>query len=57
MKYHGHIIKVTPTDLGEENPKDNKVYEIYKDGKYINEALTLSTAKSYIDNNYNNTYL
>lgn len=57
MKYHGHEIKKTPTDLGEENPRYNYTYEIYKDGEYINTALTLSTAKTYIDSDYNETYL
>ena len=57
MKYHNHIIKIVPEDLGEENPRDNRVYEIYKDGEYINVALTLSTAKAYIDNGYDERYL
>ncbi len=57
MKYHKHEIIKVPTDLGEENPKDNYTYEIYKDGEYINVALTLSTAKDYIDSDYNDTYL
>lgn len=57
MKYHKHIIKVCKEDLGEENPKDNKVYEIYKDEKYINTALTINSAKDYIDNGYDENYL
>lgn len=57
MKYHNHEIKKVSTDLGEEDPRLNYTYEIYKDGKYINTALTLSTAKTYIDSNYNETYL
>lgn len=57
MKYHGHEIIKTPTDLGEENPRKNFTYEIFKDGKYINTALTISTAKTYIYNDYNETYL
>ena len=57
MKYHNHEIKKVPTDLGEENPRLNYTYEIYKDGEYISTALTLSTAKDYIDNDYNETYL
>ena len=57
MKYHGHEIKKVPTDLGEENPRDNYTYEIYKGGGYINTALTLATAKTYIDSGYNDTYL
>lgn len=57
MKYHKHEIVKVPTDLGEENPKLNYTYEIYKEGAYINTALTLSTAKDYIDSDYNDTYL
>lgn len=57
MKYHGHEIKKVPEDLGEENPAMNFVYEIYKDGEFIERALTLSTAKSYIDSDYDETYL
>ena len=57
MKYHGHEIKKVPMDLGEENPKDNKAYEIYKDGKYIEVAWTLSNAKEFIDTGYDRTYL
>lgn len=58
MKYHKHEIKNVPTDLGEENPRDNYTYEIYAaDGRYVNTALTLSTAKTYIDNGYNDCYL
>lgn len=57
MKYHNHIIKKIPTDLGEEDSRKNFTYEIYKDGEYINTALTLSTAKTYIDTDYNETYL
>lgn len=57
MKYHGHEIIKKPTDLGEEDYRKNFTYEIFKDGEYIQTALTLSTAKSYIDNDYNETYL
>lgn len=57
MKYHKHEIKKVHTDLGEEDPRKNYTYEIFKDGKYINTALTLSTAKTYIDSDYNETYL
>ena len=57
MKYHGHEIIKTPTDLGEENPRKNFTYEIFKNGKYINTALTISTAKTFIDTDYNETYL
>lgn len=57
MKYHNHEIKKVPTDLGEEDPRKNFTYEISKDGEYINTALTLSTAKTYIDSGYNDTYL
>lgn len=57
MKYHNHEIRKVATDLGEEDPKLNYTYEIYKDGEYINTALTLSTAKQYIDSEYDETYL
>ena len=45
MIYHGHILKKI---------KDNDVigghyYEIYKDGKWIVNAWTLSNAKEFID--------
>lgn len=49
MKYHGYEIKKVPTDLGEENPRLNFTYEIYKDGEYKETALVLSSAKDYID--------
>lgn len=57
MKYHDHEIRKVPADLGEDDPRKNCVYEIYKAGEYINTALTLSTAKTYIDSDYNDTYL
>lgn len=57
MKYHKHEIKKVYTDLGEEELKDNYTYEVYKDGEFIATALTLSTAKDYIDSGYNDTYL
>lgn len=57
MKYHGHEIKKVRTDLGEERTRDNNTYEIYKDGQYIQTALTVSTAKEYIDSGYNENYL
>lgn len=57
MKYHGHEIKKVPTDLGESDPKLNFTYEIYKDGKYINVALVLSSAKDFIDSGYDQNYL
>ena len=57
MKYHKHEIKKVYADLGEESEKDNRVYRIYKDGQFINEAITLDSAKDYIDNGYNENYL
>ena len=57
MKYHKHEIKKVYTDLGEEDKRLNYTYEIYKDGEHIATALTLSTAKDYIDSGYNETYL
>jgi hypothetical protein len=57
MKYHKHEIVKVQTDLGEDDPRKNFTYEIYKDGEYIQTALTLSTAKTYIDTDYNESYL
>lgn len=57
MKYKNHIIKKVKTDLGEDENRLNVLYEISKDGKYINTALTLSTAKDFIDSGYNEIYL
>ena len=58
MKYHNYIIKKVHEDLGEDDERLNYVYEIYdKDGKWINDALTLSTAKEYIDSGLNPNYL
>lgn len=57
MKYHGYIIKKIPTDLGEDNPRLNFTYEIYKDGEYKDTALTIGTAKEYIDNGEDDNYL
>lgn len=58
MKYHNHYIIKTKADLGNDNDRKNYVYRIY-DSKHvlINEALTLSTAKEYIDSGYDNNYL
>lgn len=58
MTYHKHTIKKVPTDLGEDDERKNFTYEIYnKEGKYINVALTLSTAKEYIDSGYDSNVL
>ena len=57
MKYHGHEIKKVNADLGENDNRKNCVFEIFKDGKYIQTALTISTAKEYIDSDYNENYL
>jgi len=57
MKYHGYIIKKTATDLGESDPRLNCVYTISKNGQFKAEALTLSTAKQYIDNGEDDNYL
>ena len=56
MKYHGHEIKKVYGDLEDWGFRFYH-YEIYKDGKWIADALTISTAKDYIDSNYNETYL
>lgn len=57
MKYHKCEIKKVPTDLGENDKNKNYTYEIYKDSKFINVALTLSSAKDYIDSDFNSLYL
>lgn len=57
MKYHGYEIKKVATDLGESDPRLNFTYEIYKDGEHKNNALTLSSAKEYIDYGENDNYL
>lgn len=56
MKYHGHEIKKAYADLDDWDGK-NYVYEIYKEGKWIANALVLSSAKEYIDSGYNENYL
>ena len=57
MKYHDCEIIKRHEDLGEDNPHLNFVYEIYHKGEWKNEALTLSTAKQYIDSGFDETYL
>lgn len=59
MKYHGHLIKKVPEDLGELDPRKNFIYEIYriKDGEKMMNALTINSAKNYIDNNYDQRWL
>ena len=57
MKYHNCEIIKRPEDLGEDSPRLNFVYVIYRNGTWMNEALTLSTAKQYIDSGFDETYL
>ena len=57
MKYHNHIIKKEKTDLGEMDSRLNYTYKIFKNEKYIATALTLNSAKEFIDSNYNQIYL
>ena len=57
MKYHGYVIEKTATDLGESDPRLNCVYMVSKNGQFKAEALTLSTAKQYIDNGEDDNYL
>lgn len=57
MKYHGCIIRKVSEDLGDFDKSNNHIYEIWKDGKFINHALTLSSAKEYIDSGFNENYL
>lgn len=57
MKYHGHEIIKQRQDLGENDNNKNCVYIIKKDGEYLQTALTVSSAKEYIDTGYNENYL
>lgn len=57
MKYHKCVIKKVPTDLGEDNPRLNYTYEIYQNNQYIDTALTLSSAKEFIDTGFNDNVL
>ena len=57
MKYHNHEIKKVYADLGEEREKDTRIYQIFKDVIFINEAITLNSAKDYIDNEDDDNYL
>lgn len=57
MKYHNHEIKKVYENLGEERTCDNCYYEIYYNNEWLNNALTLSTAKEYIDSGHDERYL
>ena len=58
MKYHKHIIKKVYEDLGEWDDRLNYIYEIYnEDGEHLTNALTLNSAKEYIDSDYDENYL
>lgn len=57
MKYHKCVIKKVATDLGEDDPKLNYTYEIYQNNRYIDTALTLSSAKEFIDTGFNDNVL
>ena len=57
MKYHKCVIKKVATDLGEDDPRLNYTYKIYKDGEWLDNALTLSSAKEYIDSGFDDNYL
>lgn len=53
MKYHGcELIKVIDKEI-----EGGKYYKIYKNGKYITDAWTLSNAKEFIDSGFNINYL
>ena len=56
MKYRGHEIKKVAADLDDWDGK-NHIYEIYKEGRFLADALTISSAKDYIDSGYNENYL
>lgn len=57
MKYHKCVIKKVATDLGEDDPRLNYTYEIYQNNQYIDTALTLSSAKEFIDTGFNDNVL
>lgn len=57
MKYHKCEIKKIAADLGESDHRLNYIYQIYKDGEWLDNALTLSSAKEYIDSGFNDNYL
>ena len=59
MKYRKHTIVKTYEDLGGEDDKRlNYVYNIYDaNGKWLNVALSLDSAKEYIDSGYDQNYL
>lgn len=57
MKYHKCLVKKVPTDLGEDDPRLNYTYEIYKDNNYIDTALTLASAKEFIDAGFDGNVL
>lgn len=52
MKYHKHILKKVYEDLGEEDERLNCYWEIYHDGKFITNALTLDNAKEFVDSGH-----
>ena len=45
MKYHKHELRV----VYESEVEGGKYYDIYKDGKHLTCAWTLSNAKEFID--------
>lgn len=58
MKYKNHTIQKVYQDLGESKHHLNYIFEIYNaSGDYLMSALTLSSAKNYIDSGYDENYL
>lgn len=58
MTYKGYLIVKVKTDLGADKQWQNCEYHIFdKNGRYINNALTLSNAKEYIASGFNSNYL
>lgn len=57
MKYKDYIIMKVKEDLGEEDDRLNYIYNIYKNGKFVINALTVCQAIELIDSNFADCYL
>lgn len=52
MKYHNHLLK----KVMEADVEGGHYFDIYKDGKFVTSAWTLSNAKEFIDSYNGITY-